>query len=118
VDIAQLLVDRPALDFLGMCQTVAIKESGSQLPHLDWLDHPGVYAFVICVGPGWKGGKIVFPQLRKAVPTAPGQIVAFQARRLPHFTTEVEGKSLALTCFVDQVTLDRALKTFPVTLVV
>jgi len=102
-------VDRPALDFKGLCQTVAIKEGSSQLPHLDWLDHPGIYAFVICVGPGWKGGKIVYPQLRKAVPTSPGQVIA---RQLAHFTSEVVGDRLALTCFVDQATLDRALKAY------
>ncbi|KIJ33794.1 hypothetical protein M422DRAFT_85478, partial [Sphaerobolus stellatus SS14] len=76
----------PALDFGGLCQTVAIKEGGSQIPHIDWLDHPQIYAFVICLGPGWVGGKLVFPQLRRAIPTSPGQVIVFQARQLAHFT--------------------------------
>ncbi|KIJ22760.1 hypothetical protein M422DRAFT_80826, partial [Sphaerobolus stellatus SS14] len=74
------------LDFGGLCQTVAIKEGGSQIPHIDWLDHSQIYAFVICLGPGWVGGKLVFPQLQQAIPTSPGQVIVFQACWLAHFT--------------------------------
>ncbi|KIJ47386.1 hypothetical protein M422DRAFT_81818, partial [Sphaerobolus stellatus SS14] len=80
----------PALDFGGLCLTIAIKEGGAQFPHLDWLDHPQVYAIVICIGPGWEGGQLVFPQLRRAIPTSPGQVLLFQSRRLAHFTSPVK----------------------------
>ena len=111
--IQEILKKRPALDFKGLCQTIAIKEGGSQIPHLDWMDHPAIYAFVICIGPGWKGGKLYFPQLHRAVPTSPSQVIAFQVRCLAHFTAPVERDHLALTCFVDQSTLDKALAMFP-----
>ncbi|KIJ41797.1 hypothetical protein M422DRAFT_255111 [Sphaerobolus stellatus SS14] len=78
-DNLKILECRPALDFGGLCQTISIKEGGSQIAHLDWMDHPLIYAFVICIGPGWTGGKLFFPQLRKAVPTQPGQVIVFQA---------------------------------------
>ncbi|KIJ32745.1 hypothetical protein M422DRAFT_87118, partial [Sphaerobolus stellatus SS14] len=99
--IQDIFSARPALDFGGLCGAISIKDGGSQIPHIDWLDHPQSYAIVICIGPGWKGGKLVLPQLGRAIPTSPRQVIVFQSRRLAHFTGPMEGDRLSLTCFVD-----------------
>ncbi|KIJ52698.1 hypothetical protein M422DRAFT_156537, partial [Sphaerobolus stellatus SS14] len=91
--IQEAIKARPCLDMGGLFFTLAIKEGGSQIPHLDWLDHPGIYAFVITVGPGWTGGELCFPQLGKKIVTHPGMIIAFQARYLAHFAGECRGEA-------------------------
>jgi hypothetical protein len=81
--------------------------------HLDWLDDDNTYAFVICVGPGWEGGSIEFPQLGISIPTQPGTVIGGLMRKLAHRCTEVIGERLVLTCFTDKATVERAKAAFP-----
>ncbi|KAF8574007.1 hypothetical protein K439DRAFT_1245508, partial [Ramaria rubella] len=76
---------RPSLDFQGLFFTLAVKEGGSQILHLDWLDHPWTYAWVIFLGEGWEGGELCLPQLGRKIPTHPGQVIAFTGCTLAHF---------------------------------
>ncbi|KIJ53131.1 hypothetical protein M422DRAFT_25637 [Sphaerobolus stellatus SS14] len=102
--IHKAIKEHPAIDMGGLFFTLAIKEGGSQIPHLDWLDHPGIYAFVLTVA--------CFPQLGKKIKTYPGMVIAFQARYLAHFAGESTGQRLVITCFSDQFTVACALKMF------
>lgn len=104
-----MLKEYPFLDLGGMFYTIAVKEGGSQITHLDWRDHPGSYSWVIPVGPGWEGGELCFPQLGIKVATRPGQVIAFRGRYLAHFASKISGQRLAITGFTDQATMGRAL---------
>jgi len=105
--------DRPALDFLGFCTTVAIKSGGSKEAHLDWGDDPNSYASLTLLGRGWKGGRLDFPQLGVSIPTYPGIQIWFQARSLIHLCTEVEGDRVCVTSFWDANIVADAIKRMP-----
>lgn len=104
--------DFPWIDFGGAFYAMAIKDGGSQKIHLDWMDHSGTYAWILNIGPSWKGGDLCFPQLGKRVPTRPGQVIAFQGRYLAHCASPTLGDRLVITCFSDRSLMGRALATF------
>ena len=98
----ELFETRPALDFGGLFFSLAVKEGGSRLVYLDWLDHPWTYAQLILAGEGWEGGELCLPQLGKKIPTYPGQVIAFMGRTLAHFAfPHRNGRRLAFTGFSD-----------------
>lgn len=101
-EIREALLKRKALDFFGLFFTIAIKEGGSQIIHIDWTDHPWVYAWIILAGEGWEGGELCLPQLGRKIPTSPGQVIAFTARTLAHFSAaHRNGRRVVFTGFTD-----------------
>lgn len=106
---------RPHVFMEGPFFTVAVKEVGSGLVHIDWNDHPGMYAFVFAVG-DWEGGEFCIPQLGVKIPVRPGQILAVLARVLAHFSAPVTtGRRIVFTCFTDSLLLNhsKAFQVFP-----
>lgn len=80
-----------SFDFGGSFFTVALKEGGSELMHIDWGDSPTSLTFITSVG----GRSVYFciPQLRMKVPLRPGQFLAVASRLLSHFVTEISGET-------------------------
>ncbi|KAF8578054.1 hypothetical protein K439DRAFT_1363282 [Ramaria rubella] len=106
---------RPSLDFQGIFFTLAIKDSGSEILHLDWSDHPWTYAWVILLGEDWEGGELCLPQLGRKIPTHPGQVIAFTGHTLAHFAATCKNsRRLVCTGYSDAWVIDHA---FPVTVV-
>ena len=96
------LAERPALDFNGAFFTVAVKEGGSEILHLDWSDGRKTMTWVFAVG-DWKGCEFVAPQLGVRVPIVPGHLFGVMSRTLAHFTTPItSGRRVVFTCFTDQ----------------
>jgi hypothetical protein len=83
--------------------TIAAKESGSGVVHIDWNDDKALYAFVFAVG-DWEGGEFCAPQLGIKIPVRPGQVIAVLARVLAHFSAPVTtGRRIVFTCFTDRL---------------
>ncbi|KAG1838351.1 hypothetical protein C8R48DRAFT_680129 [Suillus tomentosus] len=94
---------RPSLDMGGPFFTIAVKESGSGVVHIDWNDDKALYAFVFAVG-DWEGGEFCVPQLGIKIPVRPGQVIAVLARVLAHFSAPVTtGRRIVFTCFTDSL---------------
>lgn len=94
---------RPSLNMGGPFFTIAAKEAGSGVIHIDWNDDRAVYAFVFAVG-DWEGGEFCVPQLGIKIPVRPGQVLAVLARVLAHFSAPVtSGRRIVFTCFTDRL---------------
>ncbi|KAG1860556.1 hypothetical protein C8R48DRAFT_673767 [Suillus tomentosus] len=94
---------RPNLDMGGPFFTVAAKEAGSGITHLDWNDDRAIFAFIFAVG-DWEGGEFCAPQLGIKIPLRPGQVLAVLARVLAHFSAPVtKGRRIVFTCFTDKL---------------
>ncbi|KAF8581055.1 hypothetical protein K439DRAFT_1355271 [Ramaria rubella] len=101
---------RSSLDFQGLFFTLAVKECGSQILHLDWSDHPRTYTWVILLGEGWEGGELCLPQLGRKIPTHPGQVIAFTGRTLTHFSApHKNGRRLVCTGYSDAWVINHAI---------
>ncbi|KAF8576769.1 hypothetical protein K439DRAFT_1366328 [Ramaria rubella] len=101
---------RPSLDFQGLFFTLAVKEGGSQILHLDWSDHPWTYTWVILLGEGWEGGELCLPQLGRKIPTHPGQVIAFTGHTLAHFAApHKNGRWLVCTGYSDAWVINHAI---------
>jgi hypothetical protein len=93
----------PNLDMGGAFFTVAAKEAGSGITHIDWNDVRAIYAFVFAVG-DWEGGEFCAPQLGIKIPVRPGQVLAVLARVMAHFSAPVtRGRRIIFACFTDQL---------------
>lgn len=89
------------VDFEGVFYTVAIKEGSSEIPHLDFNDHPLSLTWLIALGQ-FSGGHFVSPQLQRVIPVQAGQVLGAMTRYLLHCGTAVtDGCRLVLTCFTD-----------------
>ncbi|KAG2747933.1 hypothetical protein P692DRAFT_20875242 [Suillus brevipes Sb2] len=96
-------LSRPSLNMGGPFFTVAAKESGSGVVHIDWNDDRALYAFIFAVG-DWEGGEFCVPQLGIKIPMRPGQVIAVLARVLAHFSAPVTtGRRIVFTCFTDHL---------------
>ena len=96
------MAEHPALNFNGAFFTVAVKEGGSEILHLDWSDGKKTITWVFAVG-DWKGCEFVAPQLGVRVPIVPGHLFRVLSRTLAHFTTPItSGRRVVFTCFTDQ----------------
>jgi hypothetical protein len=96
------LAKRPALDFKGAFFTIAVKEGGSEIVHIDWSDGRNTMTWVFAVG-DWEGGEFVAPQLGIRVPIVPGHLFGVMSRTVAHFTTPItSGQRVVFTCFTDQ----------------
>lgn len=96
------------VDFEGAFFTVAIKEGSSEMPHLDFNDHPHSMTWVVPLG-RFGGGHFVSPQLRRTIPVAAGQVMGAMTRYLLHSGTVVtEGSRLVLTCFTDHTLISHS----------
>ncbi|KAG1718690.1 hypothetical protein EDB19DRAFT_1649797, partial [Suillus lakei] len=94
---------RPNLDMGGPFFTVAAKEAGSGVTHIDWNNDCAIYAFIFAVG-DWEGGEFCAPQLGIKIPVRPGQVLAVLARVLCHFSAPVtKGRRIVFTCFTDKL---------------
>lgn len=76
-----------SFDFGGSFSTIAVKEGGSELMHIDWGDSPDSLTFITSVG----GRSVYFciPQLRMKIPLQPGQFLAVASRLLSHFVVHI-----------------------------
>lgn len=109
--LAQEKLARPDVFMEGPFFTIAVKEAGSGLVHIDWNDHPTMYAFVFAVG-DWEGSEFCVPQLGIKIPTKPGQILAVLARVLAHFSSPVTaGRRIVFTCFTDSLLVNHTLSS-------
>lgn len=97
------LHSRPSLGMGGPFFTVAVKEAGSGIIHIDWNDDRAIYAFVFAVG-DWEGGEFCAPQLGIKIPVRPGQVLAVLAQVVAHFSAPVtSGRRIVFTCFTDRL---------------
>ncbi|KAI0069694.1 hypothetical protein K474DRAFT_1577720, partial [Panus rudis PR-1116 ss-1] len=100
----ELLAERPALDFLGVCTAIAAKEGASDSMHIDFHDPKQGIAWAVPIG-DWQGSTLTLPQLGDESHACqfeirPGEIFAFPARRLAHAVSPpTKGRRLALTLF-------------------
>jgi hypothetical protein len=95
-------VMRPlALDFGGTGYCVAISKGYSGYIHVDRMDWPKGYAFVIPCG-DYEGGDTILPTLEYTVPLQPGQILGMLAGFLPHCCGQSKGPRYVLTLFTDK----------------
>ncbi|KAG2110900.1 uncharacterized protein F5147DRAFT_574195 [Suillus discolor] len=93
----------PNLDMGGAFFTVAAKEAGSGITHLDWNDDRAIFAFVFAVG-DWEGNEFCALQLGIKIPIRPGQVLAVLAHVLAHFSAPVtKGRRIVFTCFTDKL---------------
>ena len=83
--------------------TIAIKRGGSENVHVDVGDHKATLAIVAVFG-NFTGGELCLPQTGDKVPLQPGQVIAFRAGQLAHFTAPVEGTRMVITGFTDHLT--------------
>jgi len=90
--------ERPALNLGPLCYTLAVKEGGSEICHVDPTDDKRKYAIIICLGE-FSGGDLCLPFNGYRIPFAMGQILIFQARLLPHMTSVYKGFRLVITGF-------------------
>jgi hypothetical protein len=79
-----------------------VKEGGSRNLHLDFHDYKLGWAWVWCVG-DFEGGELCLPQLGVKIPLVPGQLIAFMAGSLAHFTAPFKGKRIVFTGFSDSL---------------
>ena len=61
------LAKHPTLHFKGTFFTIAIKEGGSKILHINWSDGMKTITWVFAMG-GWEGCEFVAPQLGVRVP--------------------------------------------------
>ena len=82
---------------------IAVKEGSSEIPHLDHNDSKDIMAWVVPLG-DWQGEScICLPQFDLKVDVRAGEVFAFLASRLLHFTTRpLAGTRLVLTLFTDK----------------
>jgi hypothetical protein len=90
-----------ALDFGGTGYCVAISKGYSGYIHVDRMDWPKGYAFVIPCG-DYEGGDTILPTLEYTVPLQPGQILGMLAGFLPHCCGRSKGPRYVLTLFTDK----------------
>ena len=81
-----------------------VKEGGSQVLNLNWIDSKKKHALIIYLREGWTGGKIKFSQLEVSISTRTGTLVGGLARDLAHSATKENGNCLVIACFVDHFT--------------
>ncbi|KAF6749787.1 hypothetical protein DFP72DRAFT_818552, partial [Ephemerocybe angulata] len=91
----------PLVDFGGAFFAVAVKEGSSEIPHIDFNDHPLSMTWLVALG-DWEGAEFSLPQIGCNIPVRPGQALGAMTRRLVHCGTPVtEGRRLVLTMFTD-----------------
>ena len=90
-----------ALDFGGAWYCVAVSKGYSGFIHVDRMDWPKGYAFVVPCGQ-YEGGDNVLPTLEYTIPIKPGQILGFLAAFLPHCCSKTTGSQYVLTLFADR----------------
>lgn len=100
--LAQIYLERPALDFSGAFFTIAVKAGSSEKIHLDVNDDKMTWTWVFAVG-DWQGGEFCAPQLGVKIPIRPGQLFAVMAGVVAHCSAPVtNGYRLIFTCFSDK----------------
>ncbi|KAG1722284.1 uncharacterized protein EDB91DRAFT_1063976, partial [Suillus paluster] len=110
--LASDLLDRPSLDLGGNFFSVAVKEGGSGLVHLDWNNSKVIWCFVFAVG-NWEGWEFCTPQLGIKIPIQPGQVFAVLAHMVAHFSAPVtNGHRIVFTCFTDKLAFSHANPNF------
>ena len=94
--------DFPVFDLGGGFFVIAVLEGSANLPHLDHNDDKDMMAWVVPLG-NWVGKSyICLPRFNKKLDLEIGEVFAFYAARLLHFTTLPEGTRLVLTLFTDK----------------
>ena len=93
----------PVFDLGGGFFAIAVTEGSSEIPHIDHHDSKDTMAWIVPVG-GWQGDSCVcLPQFDLKIDVRPGEVFAFLASRLLHFTTPpAAGTRLVLTLFTDK----------------
>ena len=107
-NLADLLADRPALEFGVAFFTIAVKEGSSELIHLDFNDDKEGISWIVPLG-DWEGGEFCVPQLNLKIPIQSGQILGAMTRTLTHCSAPVKGRRVILTLFADKTLLKHSL---------
>ncbi|KAH8804138.1 hypothetical protein DL96DRAFT_1632242 [Flagelloscypha sp. PMI_526] len=90
---------RPALDLGPIAFCVAIKDGGSEFPHLDFGDDPHHFSYVAALGENRTGGEWCAPQFGMKIPLERGQILAAKTAVIAHCTASFTGPRTAITMF-------------------
>jgi hypothetical protein len=102
----------PSLNLGGGFFMMAVKEGGSEHPHIDHNDYKDFMAFLIPLGDWEGGGEFCLPQLERKFTIHPGEVFACYTSRLVHFTTPPKsGTRLILTCFTDKFLAQHTIKS-------
>ncbi|KAJ7673188.1 hypothetical protein DFH06DRAFT_1081967 [Mycena polygramma] len=102
------LAEFPNFDFGGILTTVACKEGGSEMIHLDWFDNLNLPAWLTAVG-DFEGGNFCAPQLDGAMGFEAGSVVAAKTRMLAHCCSPVTGRRIVFTFFIDQCLFEKTM---------
>lgn len=106
-----------SFNFGGMFFTMAVKEGGSELIHLDWGDSKFTMALITSVG-----GLAIYlclPQLKVKILIYPSQVLAVATRVLTHFAARIESieidesipkkRRVVIVGFCDRDSIERSL---------
>lgn len=96
------------MDFGVTFFTIAVKEGGSEIIHIDWNDNLHKFALIFAAG-DWEGGEFCIPQLGVRIPLRPGQVIAVRTRLLAHCSAPILGRRIVFTCFTDSTLLEHTL---------